>query len=218
MDWHTQVEAVTPHVFHISTPNGRGTGFLVRNREGTFTVATAAHVLRDAKVWEQRIELRHPAFRTALLLSSDEYRIGLHASLDSAFLVASIPRLQDDAYIPEVPIAIVPPGETVKPGVEVGWLGYPHLVGQGSALCFFAGHVSHVEPGDRYFIDGTSIHGVSGGPAFYYSRGEDEPGVRILGSVAAYVPNRATGEALPGLMVAENVAWAHEVAATAGAG
>ena len=106
--------------------------------------------------------------------------------------------LQDNAF-PEDAIEQVPLDSSVKPGVEVGWVGYPYLA---PGLCFFSGHISAHQEG-RYFIDGVAIEGVSGGPAFFYRSAEPE-GIRILGSVTAYNPNRLKGEALPGLMVADD--------------
>lgn len=57
-----------------------------------------------------------------------------------------------------------------------------------------------------YLVDGVAINGVSGGPAFIID------GATVIGVVSAYIPNRATGEPLPGLAVVRDVAEFHDLA------
>jgi hypothetical protein len=52
----------------------------------------------------------------------------------------------------------------------------------------------------------VAINGVSGGPVLY----SPDDNIFIVGSVSAYIVNRATGEALPGLAVAQDVSHLHE--------
>lgn len=59
-----------------------------------------------------------------------------------------------------------------------------------------------------YLIDGVAINGVSGGPVIYSTETE---GVQIVGTVSAYVSNRATGDALPGLAIARDVSHFHSM-------
>jgi hypothetical protein len=59
-----------------------------------------------------------------------------------------------------------------------------------------------------YLIDGVAINGVSGGPVLYMTETE---GVQIVGTVSQYRANRATGEALPGLLIAQDVSHFHDV-------
>ena len=67
-------------------------------------------------------------------------------------------------------------------------------------LCFFTGHVSSwLANEESYLIDGVAINGVSGGPAF-----SNDP--EFCGVVTAYIPNRATGESLPGVCLVRDVA------------
>jgi hypothetical protein len=54
-------------------------------------------------------------------------------------------------------------------------------------------------------VDGVAINGVSGGPAFIREK-------MLVGVVAAYIPNRATGEPFPGLAVVRGVEQFHELA------
>ena len=58
-------------------------------------------------------------------------------------------------------------------------------------------------------IDGVAINGVSGGPVLHATEAD---GIQIVGTVTEYHPNRATGEALPGLLIAQDVSHFHEVA------
>jgi hypothetical protein len=92
-------------------------------------------------------------------------------------------------------------------GFEVGWLGYPYI--EPYVLCFFSGCISaRREERKAYLIDGVSINGVSGGPVFYSNEAD---GVKIVGIVSAYKANRATGSALPGLLIAQDVSHFHGV-------
>jgi hypothetical protein len=91
-------------------------------------------------------------------------------------------------------------------GAEVGWLGFPAVAPY--SLCFFSGNISaRQEWRHAYLIDGVAINGVSGGPVMYSTEAE---GVQIVGSISAYVSNRATGEALPGLAIARDVSYLHD--------
>lgn len=85
--------------------------------------------------------------------------------------------------------------ETALPaGAEVGWLGYPGITAPGS--CFFRGVVAgHRPDAPYYFLDGTALPGVSGGPVF------DRNGL-LVGVLAAYLPESAEGVSIPGLACA----------------
>jgi hypothetical protein len=70
-------------------------------------------------------------------------------------------------------------------------------------LCFFSGRTScYLLDEHAYLIDGVAINGVSGGPTFYIS---SDGKIRVIGVLAAYMANRATGETLPGLSVVRDV-------------
>lgn len=197
MDWHSHIRTILPHVMRITTPQGSGTGFLVRRQGSSLGIATAGHVLRDAVAWKQQITIHHPNFESPVALFDHARTVILHPSLDSAYIQCELPELQGDTF-PEEPIEVVPIERNVRPGVEVGWLGFPYLVSS-ETPCFFAGHVSaYVDR--RYFIDGVAIPGVSGGPAFCRRQSK----LYILGSISAYHPARAAGEAIPGLLVADD--------------
>lgn len=209
-NWHKEIDQIEPYVAKISTPQAEGTGFLIAKGKDGFAVATAAHVVRDAYAWNQNIgvELNLLGEQAVIRTNTDKGRrkVHLHPALDSAVLEVTYPEGKDLAALEKL-IELIPPGETVPRGVEVGWVGYPYLV-PSKTLCFFSGPISAVA-GDRYFIDGVSVAGVSGGPAFCMRTNATtkKAEVRILGSITAYRPARSGGEVLPGLMVAENVSW-----------
>jgi hypothetical protein len=116
--------------------------------------------------------------------------------------------LKGDLELPESPIALLPVGEPCNIGVDVGWLGFSNM--EPDTLCFFSGSVSVQQIARKaYLIDGAAINGVSGGPVFH-CLGPD--GIQSIGTVSAYHVNRATGEALPGLLRAQDVSHFHGVA------
>ena len=59
-----------------------------------------------------------------------------------------------------------------------------------------------------YLVDGVAINGVSGGPAFRLGVKSAE----LMGVASAYIPNRATGDVLPGVAVVRDVQEFHEFA------
>ena len=208
MDWHPIVDIVAPHVVKIESPTGNGTGFLRYRNDNWVGIATAKHVVSEAAKWEQPIRLVHPSSPAPITLyHGRKSRVVLpHSDLDVALIVA--PTHVGMSNWPDTPIEIAPESKPAKPGVAVGWLGYPHLVEDGTQCCFFAGNISTaVVSKHRYSVDGVSIHGVSGGPAFctvVAGKGKRRP--VIIGAISEYWPNRSmVGEPLPGLMVAEDV-------------
>lgn len=112
-----------------------------------------------------------------------------------------------DLSLPQDPIELFPVETALPVGTEVGWIGYPAVFD----LCFFSGRISG-SIGDfgsgrhAYLIDVVAISGVSGGPVIVKS---ERWGTRIIGSISAYYVNRAKGEALPGLSVAQDVSHLH---------
>ena len=207
MDWHTQIEKVQPHVIRITTPEISGTGFLVRRQKNKIGIATASHVIRDAVAWGQEIVIHHPSFETSLQLLNNSRHTILHPSLDSAYIEADLPEILEGQTFPEEPINQVSTGQSVKPGVEVGWLGFPSIV-PGQEPCFFSGCVSKFY-NRRYFIDGVAIPGVSGGPAFLHNSTDDS--IYILGSITAYTSSSVRGDTIPSLMVADECGHWREV-------
>lgn len=209
MEWDSAVSEVKPHVVKIETPQGHGTGFLFIVSEETnyLGIATARHVIEHADKWQTPIRLRNQSNNTTQLYKEEDRVIVMDPRRDKDLAVILI--RQGSLDLPSSPIKLLPPDVSLLVGSEVGWIGYPARFG----LCFFSGRISgrmgtFGSHDFAYLIDGVAINGVSGGPVIV--RHEDhEP--RIVGSITAYYPNRATGEALPGLSLAQDVSSLHMV-------
>jgi hypothetical protein len=205
MRWDQAIKIVSPHVVKISTPTGYGTGFLAfYNHDKSWCgVATAAHVVSHADEWQQPIRISHQGSGPVFLSYPDRVIIIDHAT-DSAVVLF----LKGELQLPEVPVALLPMDAPCGLGTEIGWVGYPAI--EPYTLCFFAGTVSaRLENRSAYLVDGVAINGVSGGPVFHCVSSDK---VQIIGCVSAYYPNRATGEALPGLLKAQDVSHFHGAA------
>jgi hypothetical protein len=202
-EWHEIVDLVTPHIVRIWTPQGSGTGFLVSASKSTpfCAVATAAHVIAHAHYWEEPIRIEHQASGKTLLLRQAERAIYVEQDKDTAAIVFD----RGDVALPTQILSLTEKDTYFKAGVEIGWLGYPAI--PRASLCFFSGRISAwVQNDEAYLVDGVAINGVSGGPAFVLWGGT------LTGVVSAYIPNRNTGEVLPGLAVVRGVSQFHDVA------
>ncbi len=211
MNWAETVAAITPHMVRIDTPNGSGSGFFFAlNADRTIVgIATANHVISHASTWEQPIHVTNTTTGSSTVLHPDERWItySMDGSDSAAILFAS-----DTIQLPETPLRLWPETSVVPVGSEVAWLGYPGLVaGELADPCFFTGNVSATKcPPCKYFLDGVSIHGVSGGPVFFNC---SINGLCVIGTISQYWPNCAHGDALPGLAVANSVAHFVDVVA-----
>jgi hypothetical protein len=202
MNWNAVVARVMPSIVKIETPSGHGTGFLCfYNEDRSFCgIATACHVIAHAEKWQEPIRITNFDGSLNTLLKEPDRVIWSDAEKDSAVILFSVRELQ----LPQEPIPLFPTDSRLPIGVEVGWLGYPAIAEY--TLCFFSGNVSAVwNFRNAYLIDGVAINGVSGGPVIY-SPDATGDNVQIVGAIAAYRANRATGEALPGLSIAQDVA------------
>jgi hypothetical protein len=205
MEWCDGIEILQPYIVHISTPRGSGTGWLVSVSRTTdlVAVATAAHVLEWAHSWEAPIRLRHHGSEKPVVVRPEDRAIYIEDALDSAALVFR----RGDLGLPTEILPLMDTDFFIRPGVEIGWMGFPAV--HQSDVCFFSGRIScFVDATKRYLVDGVAINGVSGGPAFRLVDG----GIEMLGIVSAYMPNRATGEPLPGLAVIQDVSQFHDIA------
>jgi hypothetical protein len=204
MNWNNIVEKLSPYVVKIETPRGHGTGFLcLYNHDKTFFgIATAAHVVSYADQWQEPIRLQHFHKNETAFLKEEDRVIWLDNATDSAVIIVR----SEELHLPETPIPLLPMTAPLAIGAEVGWLGFPAVAAQ--TLCFFSGVISaRQEWRHAYLIDGVAINGVSGGPVMYATEAD---GVQIVGSVSAYISNRATGETLPGMAVARDVSYLHD--------
>jgi len=203
-EWHEEIESLRPSIVRLSTPQGSGTGFLlsVSATRPLVAIATAAHVVEHAHYWEQPIRVDHIESGASILLRHADRAILINSGRDSAAIIFE----KQDLPLPPVPLGLIERNYHMKPGVEVGWLGFPAI--PRASLSFFSGRISAwLEEEQAYLVDGVAINGVSGGPAF-------RPGLKapeVIGVVSAYIPNRNTGEALPGLAVIRDVEEFHGV-------
>ncbi len=184
--WARAIELVSQQVVRISSGDIRGTGFVSYGRQrGTRIVATAQHVVESAINNESPIHVGHGQ-QVLTLGSSGLNRRFVHKTtegLDSAILAFVAKELPQ----PTVPILDpASPAELghIEVGAEVGWLGFPALRTV-NRLCFFSGRISMIDPHGRFLLDGTNVHGCSGGPAFFVT----SDGPRIIGVVSSYFPN-----------------------------
>lgn len=208
MSWNKCYENILPYVFAIETPEGSGSGVYVatNSAKNLAVVATAAHVVEHADDWRLPIKLKHHSSGKESFLQASERVIFLDRRRDSACILVP-------AGAFDLPAELLPmmPADKYKPiGNEVGWVGYPGIASP--HLCFFSGRLSaFLVQDDSYLIDGVAIHGVSGGPVFAMLAG-DKP--QLLGTVSAYMPNRIRGDALPGMLRAQDVTTFHETIKT----
>jgi len=205
MNWDQVVQKVTPYIVKIETPTGYGTGFLsLYNDDKSWCgISTAAHVVGDADEWQKPIRIRHHESGEVKFLQADQRVIYIDWKTDSAVILF----FKGNFNLPEAPITLFPVDSPLGIGVEVGWLGFPNI--EAYTLCFFSGNVSaRQEFRNAYLIDGVSINGVSGGPVLHMTKTD---GVQVIGIVSAYHANRASGEALPGLLIAQDVSHFHDV-------
>jgi hypothetical protein len=206
MNWDQIVQKLEPYIVKIETPDGSGTGFLcVYNEEKTWCgIATALHVVDGANDWQQPIKIHHTSSGKNSFLKEGQRVIFTDLKTDSAVILFE----KGDLPFPEQLIPLLPSDRKIALGCEVGWMGFPAI--EPWTLCFFSGNVSaRQDHRNAYLIDGVAINGVSGGPVAY-SDGTD--GVQIVGTVSAYKANRSTGDALPGLLIAQDVSHFHDVA------
>jgi hypothetical protein len=204
MEWHEAIAEIKPHIFHISTPQGSGTGWLVSLSKSSdlCAIATAAHVVDYAHFWELPIRVTHAATGKSVLVREADRALFLNNDIDSAALVIH----REGLTVPDSTIDLMSDGFVIKPGVEVGWMGYPAF--HQTEPCFFSGRISlYDEQRKRYLVDGVAINGVSGGPTFRIGYKK----VEMIGIVSAYWANRSTGELLPGLAVIQDVSQYYDV-------
>jgi hypothetical protein len=201
MNWNAIVERVTPSIVKIETPSGHGSGFLCFYNEAhdLCGIATAHHVIDHADRWLEPIRISQYQTQTSAFVQERDRVLWNDVRKDSAIILTNIGELR----LPQNAIPLLPADNRLPIGVEVGWLGYPAIAAH--TLCFFSGNVSAWQDWrNAYLIDGVAINGVSGGPVVY-SADASADAVQIVGSVSAYTANRATGEVLPGLSIAQDV-------------
>ena len=201
--WANALEKIQPYVFRIRTPTGTGTGFQLSYSSQTdlCSIATALHVVSHAKEWDDSVKLHHYSSGKTTLLRPNDRTIDSLAALDLAFIVFRAKELP----LQPGTLDLIAENRRLREGVQIGWCGFPAIAPNN--LCFFTGCISsYIEDQTSYLIDGVSINGISGGPSFYLEKSNQ---IIICGIVSAYIPNRATGEALPGVCVVRNITPYH---------
>lgn len=199
ISWQGAVERIRPYVVRIATPEHSGTGFLFAfaAEGGICGIATAAHAVHQASLWEQPIRIEHTASGTERLLRLGERTIVVDVDTDTAAIVF----LREELALPEVLLPATPESSNYRTGIEIGWVGFPSVARD--ELCFFSGRISAWrESSKSYLVDGVAINGVSGGPAFHV---DEEGRPLLIGVMSAYLPNKAVGVTLPGLSVVQHV-------------
>ncbi len=193
--WREAVEIIEPHVVKIKTPRGSGTGFLcVYTAEKLCGIATAAHVISQSHLWEEPIRIQHYGSKEIKLLRQPDRIVRLNFELDTAVILF----VKGNLPLPEKTLPFISKEKRLRVGEEIGWVGFPAVSPQN--LCFFSGRNScWLEKERAYLVDGVAIQGVSGGPVF----SRTTTGVRVIGSVTAYLPNRVG--ATPGLAIISDV-------------
>jgi hypothetical protein len=201
MDWQPVIEAISPFIVKVETPDGHGTGFVCFRNQWAYGIATAAHVVATAEEWQQPVRIRHYNSGQVELFQDAERVIFVDHHRDSAMLLVPHSGLE----IPSELIKLLPANSPIATGNEVGWLGFPGI--EPGTLCFFSGNVSARQAQrNAYLVDGVAINGVSGGPVIY---AEPSKGAQIVGIVSAYHANRQRGDTLPGLLIAQDVSQFH---------
>lgn len=193
-NWTAALEKVKPYCFKVTTPTAAGSGFLITYRDNTefCGVATAYHVVQHAQEWGEPVKLGHEGTRKIITLKESERVIIEKRNKDVAVILFS----KGELDIPTNTLPLSAADKYFKPGLEIGWTGYPAVAPD--RFSFFSGRISSfIEQDGAYLVDGVAINGVSGGPSF--ATFDNEGKVVLLGLVSAYIPNRALGESLPGV-------------------
>jgi hypothetical protein len=204
IDWAKAIDVIQNHTVKVATPLGSGTGFLVTYRQPSkfYGIATAYHVIEHAYEWQEPIRLTHAATGASRLFTWNDVVILTRPEQDVAIILFS----DSSLGLPTEPLPLGPSDKHLKPAMGIGWLGYPALAV--SELCFFQGVVScFLQHSGSYLVDGVAINGVSGGPAFVLF---GESNINLIGLVSAYIPNRATGEVLPGVCMVRAIFPYHD--------
>lgn len=206
MHWSDAVNECLACIVKIETPTGHGTGFLCfYNQDKTMTaIATAGHVIFHADKWMEPIRIHTHDGEKSILLTAKERHVTMGNMSDSALILFS---KHQDLFTPKNPIPLLDQEYVLRVGTEVGWIGFPTL--EPETPCFFSGMISaRQDHKNAYLIDGVAINGVSGGPVIFI---DQEDRVKVVGTVSAYRINKATGDALPGLLIAQDLSLFHDI-------
>ncbi len=194
--WHMVVDQVMSSVFHLNAGDSAGTCFLVslgtdsQNLHTFAMFATAWHVLENLQGSSAGIEIIS-ADKSKVFSSKTHKTVfsRMGTTSDAALIMVEVGQeLTQDNLLP-----IMPFGDQLARGSEIGWLGFPGLFN--AEPCFFLGVISgYLNDPPTYLVDGVAVNGVSGGPAF-------DDRAHLIGLVSAYIPNKVDeATTLPGLL------------------
>jgi hypothetical protein len=206
MHWSEAVNECLASIVKIETPTGHGTGFLCfYNQDKTMAaIATAGHVIFHADKWMEPIRIHTHDGKKSILLTAKERHVTMGNLSDSALILFS---KHQGLFTPEDAIPLLDQEYVLRVGTEVGWIGFPTL--EPETPCFFSGMISaRQDHKNAYLIDGVAINGVSGGPVIFI---DQEDRVKVVGTVSAYRINKTTGDALPGLLIAQDLSLFHDI-------
>ncbi|MBQ7177105.1 MAG: trypsin-like peptidase domain-containing protein [Victivallales bacterium] len=197
VEWCNAVQLMMGNLVRIDTHGGGyGSGFIIpppTNTPGNCCVLTAYHVLTLAYETGATITIRSAKTDVRVDLPSLLRYVFVVKDRDQAIICFNAPK--DFALLHT--IHFLSHDYHYNPGAELGWLGFPCLKKAREVPCFFSGRISAYLPDDEaYLIDGVSIHGLSGGPAFYC---DDDGKVVLAGIVTNYYPNEVNNQSWPGL-------------------
>ena len=196
INWDEAAREVAAQTVKIETDGSWGTGFLIYGDLESWvrTIGTAYHVIENA-------------YKKPFTVTTMDVLTARMDQIDAVTLIC----IRRDMPMPTVPL-LEKDEPLLSVGTELGWLGYPRVA---DGLCFFSGRVSMIVDRDHFLVDGTAIHGVSGGPAFCIA----DDGPRIVGSITSYLPNRVDKDTtLPGLSLITHVASLRDMAVEATGG
>lgn len=196
IDWHQGVEKMLKNLVKIQTlGGGYGSGFIIpkpSKAPGNLCVLTAFHVIKKAHETGATIEIELADKSKKITLPSLARSVFVANDRDQAIICFNGPTDFETLHT----VTFLSKDRHYKPGVELGWLGFPGLEISQNVPCFLSGRISAYLPDkEAYLIDGVSIHGLSGGPVFVC----DEKDVVVAGIVTNYYPNNVNNQSWPGL-------------------
>jgi len=204
--WYTAFEQIAPLVVNIKTYDGGGTGFLIANpvNSSEQLIATAAHVVKESVYWDTPIEIEHAITKKKKRIEHSDRTIQPYPYLDTAVIKLNA---GSNFGFPAAPSSFIKEGKRMKVGADIGWIGYPEIAD--GNLCFFNGKISAWVQKERfYYVDGTGIGGVSGGPAFAVVGRE----IRLIGLITNYKSAPGEGTVTPGLCIVRDIKHARDAA------
>lgn len=205
IEWYEAFSKVAPLVVKIETHTGHGTGFLIANPAGNDIqlIATAAHVVKEAEYWNADIKIEQAINKKSVLVEHAERKIKIYPHQDTA-VIGCLSNKKGFEFQDQT-LPFIAEGNRMSVGTDIGWVGYPSIAD--GELCFFNGKVSAWVKNEKfYYVDGTGIGGVSGGPAFSIYSNK----IQLIGLVTHYKSAPGEGTVTPGLCIVRDIKHARD--------